>query len=96
MSSLKKEIIGNRKEILASAERNNLKEVKIFGSVAQGNDSSDSDIDFLYFPNDSTDVLDVIGFRQDMVRLLGRDVDTLSANAVSGGFEHVLDEAIPV
>lgn len=54
----------NRDEILRIAARYGARNVRVFGSVARGDDRADSDVD--------------LGLEQDLEDLLRRDVDVLT------------------
>lgn len=84
-----------REEILQIAEKHGAFNVRIFGSVARGEETAESDIDFLvdydlkkttpWFPG---------GLLMDWQELLGRKVDVLTENGISPLIrERVLSEA---
>jgi predicted nucleotidyltransferase len=58
--------------------------VRIVGSVARGEDTEDSDIDFLVDAAQGTTLFDIGGLHEDLVDLLGVPVDIIS----SGGRMH--------
>ncbi len=70
------ELKKRREEILAIARQCGLTNIKVFGSVARGEERPDSDIDFLVskIPNVKT-TWGYIGFKADVEELLGRKVD---------------------
>jgi predicted nucleotidyltransferase len=66
----------------------------VFGSVARGDDHETSDVDFLVDVEAGRTLLDVIAFEQDVQRLLGRNVDVLTAGGLSPYLQHrILAEA---
>ena len=65
--------IGN--EIRAIAKRNKASNVRVFGSVARGEASPQSDIDFLVTFEDGASLYDLSGIVLDLKDLLGCDVD---------------------
>ena len=70
-----------RREILEAAARHGARNVRVFGSVARGDDRPDSDIDLLVVEDGRT-LLDVIALEQDLQELLGQRVDSrLAASA---------------
>ena len=72
-----------RGAILEIAARYKAFNVRVYGSVARGEDTSASDIDFLVdFAPDAT-LLDLIGLEQELSTLLGRQVDVATADGVS-------------
>ncbi|MDR2893390.1 MAG: nucleotidyltransferase family protein [Deltaproteobacteria bacterium] len=58
--------------------------VRLVGSVARGEDTEDSDIDFLVDTAPGTTLFDIGGLHEDLVDLLGVQVDIIS----SGGRMH--------
>jgi predicted nucleotidyltransferase len=70
------ELLGEkREEILALARKHGATEVRVFGSVARGEATPESDIDLLVtFAPDYT-LWDHIGLEQELERLLGRKVE---------------------
>ena len=53
--------------------------VRIVGSVARGEDTEDSDIDFLVDTAPGTSLFDLGGLHEDLVDLLGVPVDIISS-----------------
>ena len=71
-----------RRLILRLAEMANLETVRVTGSVARGEATSDSDIDVIVDPKPGASLLDLAQFADDLEQLLGRSVDVLSARAL--------------
>jgi predicted nucleotidyltransferase len=71
-------LVAHRQEILDLAARHGARNVRVFGSVARGDDQPDSDIDLLVDVEPGRTLLDIIGLEQDLERLLGRKVDVLT------------------
>lgn len=71
--------------------------VRVFGSVARGQDTAQSDLDLLIDPTPETTLFDIGAIRLELRALLGVPVDVLTPNALP---EHVraavLAEALPV
>ena len=76
-------LVHRRQEILEAAARHGARNVRVFGSVARGDDRPDSDIDLLVDVEDGRTLLDVIALEQDLQELLGRRVDVLTAGGLS-------------
>jgi len=57
--------------------------VRVFGSVARGDDRADSDVDFLVDVEPGPTLLDVIALEQDLQALLQRSVSVLTDDALS-------------
>lgn len=84
-----------RTEILRIAERHGARNVRVFGSVARGEDRADSDVDVLVDMDDDRSLMDLAGFLVDLERLVGRRVDVATVPALGPRIrERVLREAI--
>lgn len=72
-------LTAHRREVLDVAAAHRLTNVRVFGSVARGEDRPDSDVDLL------VDIPEGMGFiglgraRADLERVLGADVDLIPA-----------------
>jgi len=67
-----------REEILAVARSRGASHVRVFGSVARGDDSPSSDVDFLVELEPTRTLLDLGGLVMDLRDLLGREVDVVT------------------
>ncbi|MEZ5144109.1 MAG: nucleotidyltransferase family protein [Acidimicrobiales bacterium] len=56
--------------------------VAIFGSVARGDDTADSDLDFLVEFEAGSSLFDLVYLRDDLTQLLGHDVDVVSSGGL--------------
>ena len=91
------ELRTRRAEILTVAARHGADNIRVFGSVARGDEHSDSDIDFLVDVEAGRSVLDVIGLQQDLEELLGRRVEVFTDGDLSPYFQRqVLAEAAQI
>jgi predicted nucleotidyltransferase len=94
---LKQYIQEKREEILAIAQQHGAFNVRIFGSVARGEEREDSDIDFLVDMEGDRSLLDRIGLIQDLEDLLGRKVDVATVKGLRDYFrERIINQAIPL
>jgi len=87
-----------RDEILALAEKHGLKDVRVFGSVARGEDTENSDVDILVnrIPGVSLG-LKTYGFPVAMEKILGRRVDFVVEPTLHWMIrDDVLKEARPI
>jgi predicted nucleotidyltransferase len=64
-----------RGEIIELARARGASNVRVFGSVARGNATEASDIDFLVDLDEGRNLLDLGGLLMDLRDLLGHDVD---------------------
>ena len=70
---------------------------RVFGSVALGTDTEDSDLDILIDPTPDTSLFDIGAIRHELLQLLGVPVDVLTPKALPEKFRAaVLAEAVPV
>ena len=87
----------HREEILAIARRHGASNVRVFGSVARGEASPDSDIDILVDLELGRSLLDHAQLQIDLEALLGRKVDVVTARGLRPRLrDRVLQEAIPL
>ena len=84
-----------RGEILQIAARHGARNVRIFGSVASGKTTGDSDLDILVRLDDDRSLLDHIALMQDLEDLLGCHVDVVEDRALHRLIrDRVLSEAV--
>ena len=67
-----------RREILEIAARNGAVNVRVFGSVARGEERPDSDIDFLVNLESGRSLLDLARLLRELNTLLGYPVDVIT------------------
>ena len=83
-----------RRAVIEAAARRGGHNVRIFGSVARGEDTDDSDIDLLV---DLDPEVGLVGLCRELTDLLGADVDVVPGDALKPGLrDRVLAEAIPL
>ena len=84
-----------REEILSAARARGASRVRVFGSVARGDASEVSDVDFLVDLEEGRSLLDLGGLLMDLQELLGRDVDVVTeAGLRTRVGERVLADAV--
>jgi predicted nucleotidyltransferase len=79
---LKDELSRLRAQILAAAAANGAEGVRVFGSVARGEDSAESDVDFLVRLSPGRTLLDLTRLEMQLEALLGRRVDVLTEESL--------------
>jgi uncharacterized protein len=67
-----------RTEILQIAEHHGASNLRVFGSVARGDDIAASDLDLLVDMEPERSFLDIVGLSQALEELLERRVDVLT------------------
>lgn len=72
----------NKKQILRIANKYGVVMIKVFGSVARGEEKSDSDIDFLVKFEEGRTLFDLIAFKNELEYLLNRKVDVVTEDAL--------------
>jgi predicted nucleotidyltransferase len=88
-------IEANRTELKRLGDRYGALSVSVFGSMATGDASADSDVDLLIEPGRALSGFDLGALLMDAQELLGRRVDIVTLNALHPLMrERVLAEAI--
>lgn len=87
----------HRDAIRRIVEANHTRNPRVFGSVAAGEDSEESDLDILVDPLPETTLFDIGSIRSELAALLGVPVDVLTPNALPVRIrDAVLASAVPV
>ena len=96
MSTL--ELLSERKtDLLRAAAHHRALSVRVFGSVARGEDEPASDIDFLVEFSPEASLLDLVALKQEIEEILGRKADIVTPEGVSPFLrEKILGEARPL
>ncbi len=83
-----------RDEIVALATQHGARNIRVFGSVARGDNRADSDVDFLVDVEPGRTLLDIIALEQDLQELIGQRVDVLTDGGLSPYLQQqILSEA---
>ena len=86
-----------REEILKVAARRGARNVRLFGSLARGEESADSDVDLLVDMEEGRSLLDLSHLLQDMEELLGCRVHVVEPEALHWVIrERIIKEAVPL
>ena len=86
-----------RNDILRIAARHGARNLRVFGSVARGEDTSDSDVDLLVDMDADRSLLDIVGLGQDLEQLLDRKVDVLTGASLHPALrDRILAESRPL
>jgi predicted nucleotidyltransferase len=84
-----------REDILNIAAKHGAYNVRVFGSVARGEDRPDSDVDLLVDVVTTTSSWFPAGLILDLEQILGRQVEVVTENGLNPLLkEHVLREAV--
>lgn len=86
-----------RDEIIQIAARHGARNLRLFGSVARGDDRAGSDVDLLVNMEPDRSLLDIVGLGQDLEELLERRVDVLTDASLHPALrERILAESRPL
>jgi uncharacterized protein len=87
----------HRRTIVELARQQGASNVRVFGSVARGDDTDGSDVDLLVDLDTGVGLLGLIGLERQIAEVLGRPVDLVpAANLKPGVAPRVMAEAIPL
>jgi predicted nucleotidyltransferase len=91
------DILNRRDEIMAVARRYGASDIRIFGSVARGDATESSDVDFVVRFEPGRSLFDQGGLLMDLRQLLGVRVELVSEGALTGRFGQIVRmEAVPL
>jgi hypothetical protein len=71
-----------RTKVASTMSRRGVVRAGVFGSLARGEATADSDIDFLVEFEKGRTPLDLSGLRLDLIEVLGRDVDVATPESL--------------
>jgi uncharacterized protein len=94
MSPLRGLVTSKRKQVLDVAARHHANRVRLFGSVARGDDRPDSDIDFLVDFSQDSSLFDLMRMTRELEELLGHKVDVVSTGGLTDRDQHILGESV--
>ena len=86
-----------REDILRIAAQRGAYNVRVFGSVARGDERPNSDVDFLVDLKPGRSLFDLGGLLMDLQKLFDRKVDVVTENGLHWYIkERILSEAKPI
>ena len=86
----------NSTAIRQIAARHKASSIAIFGSVARGEDTENSDYDFLVTFEKNSSLLDTAALMNDLEDFLGSHVDVVSIGGLKPRDRRIREEAIPL
>jgi predicted nucleotidyltransferase/DNA-binding XRE family transcriptional regulator len=96
-SPRRRSVEGNQSRLLRTLRALGATKVRLFGSVARGDDEPDGDIDLLVDVAPDVGLFSIGRMRSEAERILGSSVDIVPANSLKPDVvERVLAEAIPL
>ena len=92
------ELRGHAVAIRSAARRRRMRNIRVFGSAARGEESPASDVDLLVdFDLSKHGVLPLAGFARDVRAIVGRDVDATTVELLRDEVrQRALAEAVPL
>jgi|LGVF01.2.fsa_nt_gb predicted nucleotidyltransferase len=95
LAQLLTQIKRDKEAIIAISNRYHAVNVRIFGSVARGDDHQGSDVDLLVDFQPGTTLFDHVALQEELSIRLGRKVDVVSARALNKHLRsNILREAV--
>jgi hypothetical protein len=86
-----------RRAVIEAAARRGASNVRVFGSVARGEETEQSDIDLLVDLDPEVGLVGLAGLAREIGDVLGADVDVVPADSLKSAIsDQVLAEAIPL
>lgn len=85
-----------REQVLATVGAVGGTDVRVFGSVANGTDRPDSDLDLLVTFPPTADIVTLLSLEEELSDLLTVPVDVVSAGSSGPLLTHAMSEAVPV
>ena len=96
-TSIRQRLQNLRPEVLAVARRHGATNLRIYGSIAKGQEHSGSDLDLLVDLAADRSLLGLIRLRQDLEDLLGCPVDVTEAEMLHPLIRsEILNQALPL
>ncbi|MDR1824616.1 MAG: helix-turn-helix domain-containing protein [Bifidobacteriaceae bacterium] len=89
-------LAANRRQILRVAAEHGAQDVRVFGSVARGEDTADSDLDLLVTMGPDATIFDLAELRELIAGIAGVAVDLVSAGGLLPRHRGILSQAVPV
>jgi uncharacterized protein len=86
----------HRDQIVALLLRHRARSIAVFGSVARGEDTGASDVDFLVEFEPGSSLLDLIHLEEALAELLGVGVDVISTGALLERDDEIRRDAVPL
>lgn len=87
-------LAAHRDQVVATVAAAGGTHVRVFGSVARGQDGEDSDVDLLVTLPDGIDLFELVALEQRLEDLLGVPVDIIDDRSRGAVFQRALREAV--
>jgi predicted nucleotidyltransferase/DNA-binding XRE family transcriptional regulator len=86
-TSIGRRLRRHRRAILDAAASRGARNVRVFGSVARGEDSPSSDVDIMVDLDDDVGVVGLVGLERELSEILKRPVDVVPARSLKPGID---------
>ena len=96
MGERRANVEAKRDDILATVRRHRGRSVSLFGSVARGEDTPASDVDFLVDFESGSSLFDLLHLQDELTELLGCPVDVVSLGGLKPRDAGIRHEAVPL
>jgi len=93
-SNLRDHLVARRQEIHAAVARHGGRRVRLFGSVARGDETAGSDIDLLVDFEPGSSLFDLQRLADELQTLLGQAVDVISTGGLKPRDQQILADAV--
>jgi uncharacterized protein len=91
------EIRAKKPQLMEAAARYGVSNIRVFGSVARGEECAHSDVDFLVHLAEGRDYLDLGGFQYRSSEIVGRHTDVVLDHCLNKYLApHILRDAMPL
>lgn len=95
--TLKEQLLSKKAAILEISAKHGARNIRIFGSVARGDEGPDSDIDLLIDLDKDRSLLDHAGLLLELMALMNHKVDVVTEKGLHHRHrQRVLSESIPL
>ena len=84
------------KELIQLCRKNGITKIGVFGSVARGTATEESDLDLLVQFSESQSLLTHVRVERELSRLLGKKVDLLTEAAISPYLRDIIKSELQV
>jgi len=91
-----RELVKNQRDVILNiAAKHGAQNVRLFGSVARGEETDASDFDFLVDMQEGRSFLDLVEFGDELEELLHRKVDVITDGGISSHLrDRILSESV--
>ncbi|MCB9376225.1 MAG: nucleotidyltransferase family protein [Microthrixaceae bacterium] len=96
VGTLRAVVEAKRREISDLVRHHRGRSAALFGSVARGDETPESDIDFLVEFEPGSSLFDLMDLQEALGQLLGVPVDVVSVGGLKDRDDHIRREAVPI